>query len=279
MKDKFELPKSQVVGMTQFYTQNFNDPSALQYISTYDVSSCVVILLKNIDSQKQCSAFGMAHFNLANVYFQQSAQQNLESFISEFEKIGGDLSTASVQLLGGLITDTNQVREKLIANLREIGKNKGIAQLTIKVPENFKIDMSLESMNRGDGQKMTIACDKSGTYIRKVIFKAGVKASQELYPADCQLLSDSNLKNIVSVERDEHLRLLSKTSAFQTEVNRLVNTDILPSSTEYKGMESKIHNRYCIMEKVVNKSARNNSSLKTNDAKTELQEGFNACQR
>ena len=53
--------KKHIIGMTQYYIHNFQDPFSPKYVSTYDVSSCVVVLLKNITESNLCSFFWMAH--------------------------------------------------------------------------------------------------------------------------------------------------------------------------------------------------------------------------
>ena len=246
---KSQTKSTHVVGMTQYFTHNFSDPDCPDYVSTYDITSCVVLLIKNIDETKTCSHFGMAHLNFANVYFKDKAIGNISSFIEDFEKNGGNLTTASIQLLGGLIDDINLVRERIISALREVLEKKGLAGITIKVPDSFKVDTSVESSKVGNTQVMSIAFDKKGTYTRKVVFKSGKVVDKVFFPSDCQLLSDSNVKYIVPVEPFECARLKEKTRTFQIVINQLMCSKVLPSSSEYSAKENEIKELYCTIER------------------------------
>lgn len=261
MKNEFNevYPKIKVhvIGMTQYFTHNFNEPTSPDYISTYDISSCVVVLLKNLDEKKQCSAFGMAHINFANIYFKECGIKNMLNFISDFEENGGNIETASIQLLGGLIEDDNHVRDKVADILNEIANSKKIKSLNIKIPKGFQLDISIASRDKGDGQKMAMTCDKKGTYIRKVTFKEGKIAKYEFSPEDCDYLANTNYKYYVPVERDEHMRLMKKTNAFQVEINNLLkNKDSqfvkqgIFSKNEFEIIKN-IQNNYCTLDKTI----------------------------
>ena len=244
-----QVKSTHVVGMTQYYTHNFADPTCPNYVSTYDITSCVVVLIKNIDETKSCSAFGIAHLNLANVYFEDKAIENISSFIADFEKCGGNLATASIQLLGGLRTDINLVREKIMINMHIIANKKGMEGLTIKVPEDYKIDMSVESQKQGNGQNMSVAFDKKGTYIRKVTFKSGAIIDKVFYPSNCLLLSDENAKNIIPCDSSEYNRLKDRTNTFQVELNKLLKSNLLPSSSVYIAKIQEIKKLHCSIER------------------------------
>lgn len=240
--------KPHVVHMTQFYVHDFNDPSSPSHISTYDITSCVVVLIKNIDEHKKCSSFGMAHVNFANIFFKDKGKENLNEFISSFEAIGGQLKNASIQVLGGLIVDSNQVRAKTIDILKEIFTEKGLGQVAIKAPVSQRVDASMEGREKGNSQVMTISCDQNGTYTRKVTFTKGKRTNCEFYPKDCSLLSDKNLKNIVPVDPDEYHRVKSKTHNFQVEANKLIESGLDPLSKEFSYKEQAIKKNFCTIE-------------------------------
>lgn len=241
-----------VVGMTQYYTHNFAEPTAPDYVSTYDITSCVVVLIKNLDDTKTCSHFGMAHINLANVYDEVKAKENLDSFINDFINIGGNLATASIQLMGGLIVDANQVREKVGFNLVKIAKEKGIDNLNIKVPETFKVDTAVDSGSTGNGQVMMITCDKKGTYMRKVTFQKGQIVAKTYYPPNCELMSDANVKRVMPpIDKAEYDRLKTRTHNFQVQTNQLLSAKPDQTSPAYIATIKQINESYCTMEKSV----------------------------
>ena len=84
-------PDAHVLGMTQYYVGNFNEKSSPRYVTTCDVDSCIVVILRQMTEKEVCAAFGMAHLNLTNVYFLDVGMKNLQQFVSEYTKVGGDL--------------------------------------------------------------------------------------------------------------------------------------------------------------------------------------------
>lgn len=167
---KNETEKSNhVVHMTEYFVGNFGDSNRPDYVSTFNISSCVIILVKNIDPElKKTTHIGMAHVNLSNLY---QRKENLNSFLQAFEDQGGQLKAASIQLMGGVIHDPNSVRIKIKTALKTLLDAKGLNALEIKEPGGYELDISIEKDRLGIGEKMDLICDDSGTYLRVWTFE------------------------------------------------------------------------------------------------------------
>ena len=247
-------PSSHVIGMTQYYVCNLQDLKSPKYISTYDVSSCIVVVLRQITDNKTCSAFGMAHLNLCNVVFLDTGLRNLKEFVTSYQKVDGDLSSTSIDILGGLKKDENQVREIVLHILHLIWKEYGLTA-KINVSPCYVINTTLEEANlKGNGEKLTICCDAKGIiHTRKAIFRTGRFIKTELLPIESTLLSNENLRQVACVDRKEHARLQKKTNSFYEEYNQLFSRKKELTSKEFETsqrlLQSKLSKAYCALEK------------------------------
>lgn len=208
-----------VVGMTKYTVGDFSNSQTPTLILTCEVTSCVVILLKNLDEHKICHHFGLAHINYSNIYFEDNRQEAILAFLQAFQAAGGDLATASIQLLGGQENDPNKVIDKIQTALILIGNKLGY-DLAVKQPRGCTLTCSLASRQAGNYQEMTIAVNSTGTYLRKETFKAGVSSHVEFKgdKAD-QWLSNENLRNIQQENASSSNALLQKTKTFFHELN------------------------------------------------------------
>ncbi len=225
---------TQMVHMTQFYTYDFSATLDFKYVATMDISSCVVIIIKNINNKK-CQQFGMAHVNLANVFLSASGKENLQEFLNQFKAIGGDLTTASVQLFGGLANDPNNVRVRIKQILQEIVPN-----INIKEPVGYTNDI---------GNLMSIACDINGTYIRKITIENGKITKRDFNSNEAEnLLSDENINNIIFNDLIIRNIVYKKTSEFQQQINKLFQSGLSKNDPKYQQEEQNIAKNYCRME-------------------------------
>ena len=230
---------TKVIGMTQYFVCNFTDKTkkSPSFISTYDISSCIIVILRNIDSKnKTTSSFGMAHVNLTDVFFEGVAEENFRSYLNDFLEIGGKLDTdLKIEILGGLLIDENDVQGKILKVLHKFVKSPKIIYFL-----HTKIDGSLLERKKGNIQKLTVSCDNKNTYTRKITFKEGKVVKKEFEPQNSLLLTDENLRNIVLVEKEEHQRLQLKTNQFFKEVN--------PIQDKTVNQIFKIQKDYCFFE-------------------------------
>lgn len=214
------------VGMTQFTVCDFLSPDAPRYVSTFEVTSCIVVVLRQqvqpqTDKKKaDTNSFGLAHLNLANVFFEDVGKQNLAEFVKAYQAVGGDLKQTSVHIYGGLAYDSNDVRHKVIRLLTLV---TGIEQKQMDIPESGIIQSTLlESKLGGNGQVLSLCCDAQHIYTRKVTFAKGQKVGIELLPPGSQILADTRINEVIKMTSQEVASLKLKTNAFYEEINRLL---------------------------------------------------------
>ncbi len=213
---------SLVLETTDYAAFDFNDPKAPTIIATHNITSCVIILLKNLNDKKECGVVGMAHCNLSNVLFDESAKENLTNFINAFVREGGKLESMSCQLLGGSVPEDedekeNRVRARIKYNLGAIFRERGI-KVEIKEPQGCQTD-NRELENKKVGQVMSLAVDKDGTYIRKVTLQQDEKETKILktdFNSDAakSVMGDENISNVIPIDRKRNVASMGKTQRF-----------------------------------------------------------------
>ena len=245
-------PTSQIVGTTQFFVCDLTKSLSPQYVVTRDITSCVVLLLRQLDSKQKCSCFGLAHLNVVNVAWLDVATENIKVFLQAYEKIGGNIALTSFDLLGGLENDPNMVRETIrltiqLATLEKIQSSK----LKVNVSPTFFIHGTQDEFkNHGNGEVMTIACDQKQIYTRKLIFKEGKIIKEEFWPLESTVLQDGNRQKIALVDEKEYRRLKQKTHDCILEINTLNAKDLNPDSFGYEQERDRIKKKYCYLENV-----------------------------
>lgn len=238
------------IGMTQYFVCNFANPDSPMYVSTYDVTSCIVVLFKNLDENQRCSNFAMVHLNLTNVYFEDLAEKNLAQVIRDFEEMGGDLRLSSIEILGGLVQDPNDTCGKIIKALQTIAEKRSISKLKIEIPEDYKLRIAPDDKSAGNYQVMSLACSKLGTTIRKAIIKDNKLERCVFYPPDSEVLSSANINNILHVEAREVARLRTKTKTFFG-ILTFVRATEEPETPRYKYLVTQLQKKYCEIEKSI----------------------------
>ncbi|OGV42481.1 MAG: hypothetical protein A3F46_04850 [Legionellales bacterium RIFCSPHIGHO2_12_FULL_42_9] len=233
-----------LVEMTQYFACDFRQNAAPQYIATYDITSCVVLIIKNMQENKQCAHFGMAHINLSNVYSMPQTLVNLRQFIDAFTAIGGNLATASIQMIGGLINDPNQVRGRIKLGFRELNN-----KLAIKEPKGYELNGGIEEGKKGNGEMLTVMCDQDGTYIRKMFFVDSTIKDIEFNGAKAkEFLTPENANKYLQADSKLHNRYKDKTQGFFTEINALRSLKLQAGSSEYETRLQDIIFKHGILE-------------------------------
>jgi hypothetical protein len=215
------------VNMSQYTVGNFSDFSDLFFVTTYEITSCVVVLLKNIDEKKICSHFGMAHINYANIHFSDVREANLTTFIDAFIEQGGCIETASIQILGGVILDHNHITEKTRESLVKIAEKKGFFHLEVKTPAGYQLNSKIDMKNTGDGEMMHIAMDRNGTYTRKIKWeKHQLHSITFNSPRAEKIMCNENINNIIKIDDSAKRRVAEKIRLFYTLINNRCNPDL-----------------------------------------------------
>ncbi len=219
------------VGMTQYAICNFLETKQNFFVSTYDITSCIVVLFKNINEDKICSHFGMAHINYANVYFPDVRVDNLTAFIDAFIQHGGRLETASIQIMGGQLNDPNRVVQLVKQQIEAIGLERSMPQLNVKVPSGFQLQCDKNSGRTGSFEVMALACNKHGTYTRKVRCVEGNYLEPWFNSQQAQLfLSQPIIQEVLHVDPEVRSKLLERTTTFYQSINLVLANSDHPTS-------------------------------------------------
>jgi hypothetical protein len=195
MKRTSENPQATIVEVGQYYSCEF---TGNEKVATDDVSSCVVLLVKNFrveDGSKECSHLAMGHFNMANLCYPDVAMTNVLNMLKDFQSKGGKLEEATFAILGGVDPDINEVREMLRASIRDCHENKLLSMLPeVKEPKGYTSRVTESTM-----AKMTFLIDKNGTYTRKdeLHRKDGKGIKFELSKGAEQFLSNETIRTVV----------------------------------------------------------------------------------
>jgi hypothetical protein len=221
VKSKTTTTKSTttLVEMGQYYSCEFTGD---EMVATCDVSSCVVLVVKNFretePGKKECSHLALGHFNVNQLWYQDTATENVLSMFKDFQEKGGAIDeNTSFTILGGVDPDENKVRGRLKEILENI-KKTSFDIPEIKEPKGYTVKK--EIFDKGGSSGMTILVDKYGTNIRKVESeKEGAKKSSktEFYPPERagKLLSDANYLNVIPFDESKWRQAKEKSFKFR----------------------------------------------------------------
>lgn len=235
-------PRSHVLGMGQYYVTQFDAPDSPEYVSTYDVSHGVVVLLRQLNG-KRCLRLGMAHVTMANTWFAGTAKENIEAFVRAFEAVGGNLEGASIRLLGGLRVDANHLRAMISEALYAVAADRKVNLMPIEIPAGCQVDVSPADSQRGVTEALTISCDQHEIYIRLQRVEQGMIVRRAYHPLDNQRHSEANFPKVVPVDPQDAARLQEHYQQFLTAIHHLPPAD----SPERVPLEAEIRAQHAMM--------------------------------